>query len=174
MPAHEPDTDPTLLTPQTPAASDPDALTQVRAGPTVALRPDGKAPGTAIQALRESDSAFTQAGSVLGTPAYMPPEQAIGAIHKVNARSDVFGLGAILAVILTGKPPFAASSVETTRLQAAQGNVEECFARLDASGAEPELVSLCKRCLSKKPADRPADAGEVARAVAVFERHASP
>ncbi len=131
-----------------------------------ATDPDETVSGTAIHSMRESDSSFTQAGSVLGTPAYMPPEQAIGAINKVDARSDVFGLGAILAVILTGKPPFAASSVETTRLQAAQGNVEECFARLDASGAEPELVSLCKRCLSKKPGDRPADAGEVANAVA--------
>ena len=86
---------------------------------------------------------------MLGTPAYMPPEQAIGAIHKVDARSDVFGLGAILAVILTGKPPFVGNSVETTRLQAAQGSVEECYARLDASGAEPEVVGLCKRCLGK-------------------------
>ena len=131
-----------------------------------ATDPDETVSGTAIHSMRESDSAFTQAGSVLGTPAYMPPEQAIGAINKVDARSDVFGLGAILAVILTGKPPFMASSVETTRLQAAQGNLEECFARLDASGAEPELVLLCKRCLSKKPGDRPADAGEVAKAVA--------
>jgi formylglycine-generating enzyme required for sulfatase activity len=122
--------------------------------------------GTAILSLRESDSALTQAGSVLGTPAFMPPEQAIGAIHKIDARSDVFGLGAILAVILTGQPPFAGTSVETTRIQAAQGNVEECYARLDASGAEPELVALCKRCLSKKSGDRPADAGEVAAAVA--------
>jgi formylglycine-generating enzyme required for sulfatase activity/tRNA A-37 threonylcarbamoyl transferase component Bud32 len=128
--------------------------------------PDETASPTAIHSIRESDSAFTQAGSVLGTPAYMPPEQAIGAIHKVDARSDVFGLGAILAVILTGKPPFVGSSVGTTRLQAAQGSVEECFARLDASGAEPELVALCRRCLSKKPGDRPADAGEVARTVA--------
>jgi formylglycine-generating enzyme required for sulfatase activity len=128
--------------------------------------PEETASPTAIHSIRESDSAFTQAGSVLGTPAYMPPEQAIGAIHKVDARSDVFGLGAILAVILTGKPPFLASSVETTRLQAAQGNVEECYTRLDASGAEPELVLLCKRCLSKKPGDRPADAGEVAKSVA--------
>jgi formylglycine-generating enzyme required for sulfatase activity/tRNA A-37 threonylcarbamoyl transferase component Bud32 len=124
------------------------------------------AAGTAIHSLRESDSTFTQAGSVLGTPAFMPPEQALGAINKIDARSDVFGLGAILAVILTGKPPFAANSVETTRMQAAQGNVEECLARLDACGAEPELVALCKRCLSKMPADRPADAGEVASAVA--------
>jgi serine/threonine protein kinase len=100
-----------------------------------ATDPDETVSGTAIHSMRESDSSFTQAGSVLGTPAYMPPEQAIGAINKVDARSDVFGLGAILAVILTGKPPFMASSVETTRIQAAQGNVEECFARLDASGA---------------------------------------
>jgi formylglycine-generating enzyme required for sulfatase activity/tRNA A-37 threonylcarbamoyl transferase component Bud32 len=122
--------------------------------------------GTAIQSLRASDSAFTQAGSVLGTPAFMPPEQAIGAINKIDARSDVFGLGAILAVILTGKPPFVGTSVETTRLQAALGNVEECFARLEASGAEPELVALCKRCLSKRPDDRPKDADEVALSVA--------
>jgi formylglycine-generating enzyme required for sulfatase activity len=98
----------------------------------------------------------------------MPPEQAVGAIHKVDARSDVFGLGAILAVILTGKPPFVGKSAATTRLQAAQGNVEECFARLDGCGAEPELVALCERCLSKKADDRPADADEVAKAVAAL------
>ncbi len=128
--------------------------------------PDETTSPTAIHSIRETDSAFTQDGSVLGTPAYMPPEQAIGAIRNVDARSDVFGLGAVLAVILSGKPPFVGSSVQTTRLQAAQGNVEECFGRLDGCGAEPELVSLCRRCLSRKPDDRPADAGEVARAVA--------
>jgi formylglycine-generating enzyme required for sulfatase activity len=128
--------------------------------------PDETASPAAVQATREADSAFTQDGSVLGTPAYMPPEQALGAVREIGPRSDVFGLGAILAVILTGRPPFAATSSETTRLMAARGNVEECFARLDASGAEPELVALCKRCLGKRPEDRPADAGEVARAVA--------
>src|SRR5262249_35486582 len=51
-------------------------------------------------------------------------------------------------------------------LKAVQGDVADCFARLDGCGAEPELVALCKRCLSPRPADRPADAGEVARAVA--------
>ena len=51
-------------------------------------------------------------------------------------------------------------------VQAAQGKVDDCFARLDACGAEPELVALCKRCLAPEPADRPADAGEVAAAVA--------
>jgi hypothetical protein len=143
-------------------------LASGRAGPGRAAgdEPDQTSDGTAIPSPRESDSAFTQAGSVLGTPAYMPPEQAIGAIDTVDPRSDVFGLGAILAVILTGHPPFAAKTAETTLLQAAQGNVGECFARLDASGADPGLVSLCKRCLSKNPGDRPAEAGAVARAVA--------
>ena len=129
------------------------------------LDPDETHGATEIQSLRDSEGSFTQAGSVLGTLAFMAPEQAVGAIGQVDLRSDVFGLGAILAVILTGQPPFAASSAETTRVQAAQGHVEGCFARLDASGADPDLVALCKRCLSPKPPDRPADAGRVAAAV---------
>jgi serine/threonine protein kinase len=93
---------------------------------------------TEVRSLRDADELFTQAGSLVGTPAFIPPEQAIGALSKIDARSDVFGLGAILAVILTGEPPFAASSRETTRVKAAQGDVAECFARLDGCGAEPE------------------------------------
>ena len=128
--------------------------------------PEATVDATRVGSLRDSNGLFTQAGTVLGTPAFMPPEQAAGAVGKIDARSDVFGLGAILAVILTGRPPFTASSAETTRIQAAQGDVEECFARLDACGAEPDLMALCKRCLSPKPVDRPADAGAVALAVA--------
>jgi tetratricopeptide (TPR) repeat protein len=128
--------------------------------------PQATTGGTEVVSLRDSDGSFTQAGSVLGTPAYMPPEQAVGAIGKVDERSDVFGLGAILAVILTGNPPFAAASTDTTRVKAAQGDVADCFARLEACGAEPELVALCKQCLSPRPVERPADAGQVAAAVA--------
>jgi serine/threonine protein kinase/tetratricopeptide (TPR) repeat protein len=117
---------------------------------------------TEIKSLRTAE---TQTGSVLGTPAFMAPEQAIGAVDKIDRRTDVFGLGSILAVILTGRPPFRGDTVETTRQLAALGKVGDCFSRLDASGAAPELVALCKRCLSPDPADRPADAGEVATAV---------
>jgi serine/threonine protein kinase len=121
--------------------------------------------GTEVVSLRDTDDLYTQAGSVLGTPAFMPPEQAVGAVGKVDARSDVFGLGAILAVILTGQPPFAAASGEAARIKAAQGKVQECFDRLDSCGADPELVALCKRCLASEKDDRPAGAGAVARAV---------
>jgi tetratricopeptide (TPR) repeat protein len=108
----------------------------------------------------------TQAGSVVGTPAFIPPEQALGEIDKVNERADVFGLGALLAVILTGKPPYVGESFESVRVQAARGKLDNCFARLDACGAEPELIALCKRCLVFEPMERPHDAGAVAQAVA--------
>jgi serine/threonine protein kinase len=131
--------------------------------------PDGDAEqrlATEIRSARDTEGSETQAGSVLGTPAYMPPEQAIGAVEQVDARSDVFGLGAILAVILTGRPPYVGGDAESIRMLAARGKLAECFALLDVSGAESDLVALCKRCLSPERDDRPADARGVAAAVA--------
>jgi tetratricopeptide (TPR) repeat protein len=139
-------------------------------GPSLADASDAEAPptGTQVVSLRDSDGQFTQAGGVLGTPAYMPPEQAIGAVDQVDAQSDVFGLGSILAVVLTGRPPYEGDTAESTRQTGARGKVEECFGRLDSCGADPELVAMCKRCLAPDKADRPADAGAVASAVAAL------
>jgi tetratricopeptide (TPR) repeat protein/tRNA A-37 threonylcarbamoyl transferase component Bud32 len=108
----------------------------------------------------------TQAGSILGTLAFMPPEQAAGEVGKVDPRSDVFGLGAILAVILTGQPPYTGPDAEAVRVMAIRGDLAACLARLDGCGAEPDLVALCKRCLAFAPAERPRDAGAVAEEVA--------
>ena len=113
-----------------------------------------------------SDGSYTQAGSILGTLAYMPPEQAAGEVGKVDQRSDVFGLGAVLTVILTGTPPYTGADAEAIRVMAIRGDLAACLARLDGCGAEPELVALCKRCLAFAPADRPRDAGAVAEEVA--------
>jgi tetratricopeptide (TPR) repeat protein len=138
-------------------------------GPTAATEdPNETASGTVIRSLADTSGSATQAGSVLGTPAFMPPEQAVGAVHQIDTRSDVFGLGAILAVILTGRPPFVADSGEDTRVLAAMGRVDECFSRMDGCGAEPELVTLAKWCLAADRDRRPAEAGVVARAVAAF------
>ncbi len=130
-----------------------------------ARAPEQTQAWTQVSPTPESGS-HTQAGSLIGTPAFIPPEQAGGEIERVNERADVFGLGALLSVILTGKPPYVGETFESVRVQALRGKLEDCFARLDACGAEPELVALCKKCLAFEPADRPADAGAVAAAVA--------
>jgi tetratricopeptide (TPR) repeat protein len=137
-----------------------------REQPTAA--PEETTAETAIRSLRESDGSETQAGSILGTPAFMPPEQAAGAVHLIDERSDVFGLGAILAMILSGQPPFVGQTAEDVRVLSARGKVEECFARLDGCGADPDLVALCKKCLAAEKAERPANGGVVAQAVAAL------
>ena len=116
---------------------------------------------TAMDTPERGDSA-TRTGSVLGTPAYMAPEQAAGQIRQLDARSDVFSLGAILCQILTGRPPYHGTDGEAVRLQAVRGETAAAFTALDACGAEPDLVALCKRCLAFKQEDRPADGTAVA------------
>jgi tetratricopeptide (TPR) repeat protein len=125
---------------------------------------------TVIRTARSGSAAGsdTQAGSVLGTPAFMSPEQAAGEIDKLDERADVFGLGAVLCVVLTGQPPYRADTGEAVRLKAVRGQLADAFARLDASSTDAELVSLCKRCLSADRDERPRHAGEVADAVSGY------
>jgi serine/threonine protein kinase len=121
---------------------------------------------TEIKNSRTVEDHYTQDGDVLGTPAYMSPEQAIGAIHRVDQRSDVFGLGGILAAMITGKPPYVSDSAIETRFMAAEGQIQPCLERLEDSEADPELVILCKRCLNPKREERFASATQVAKQVA--------
>lgn len=123
---------------------------------------------TEIKTARFGSGSETEAGSVLGTPAFMPPEQAGGEIDKLDERADVFGLGAVLCVILTGKPPYVAASGDALRLMAVRGQLDECFARLDACGADAELLALCRRSLSVIRDSRPRDAGGLAAAVSGY------
>ncbi len=69
----------------------------------------------------------SQAGSVLGTPAYMPPEQANGEVERVDERADVFGLGAILCTILTGQPPYRGRDGGEIHRKAMRGDLADAF-----------------------------------------------
>jgi WD40 repeat protein len=123
--------------------------------------------GTVIQTARESDSA-TETGSMLGTPAFMSPEQAGGELDKLDERTDVFGLGAVLCAILTGQPAYVGKSGEEVRLMAVRGSLADAHARLDQSGADAKLVELCRQCLAIDRDSRPRDAGAVAGALAAY------
>jgi tetratricopeptide (TPR) repeat protein len=141
-------------------------LTASREPQRAAVDPEATTAQTVIRTGRDSD--FTQAGSVLGTPAYMPPEQAAGETGRVGPASDVFGLGALWCKVLTGDPPFGGPDADAVRRNALRGKTDEALARLAGSGADPEAVALCKRCLAVEPQDRPADANAVAHAVAAL------
>jgi serine/threonine-protein kinase len=148
--------------------------------PTEAEKAAGEAAASMIRTLRTEAAAglvgpaaaggATEAGTVLGTPAYMPPEQAAGQIHKFDERCDVFGLGAILCEVLTGKPPYCASETWRIVYLAALGELTEAFRALEGCGADAELVAVAKECLSPEMEKRPRDAGVVAERVAAYQR----
>jgi serine/threonine-protein kinase len=127
-------------------------------------RPDRAPPDTSVIATIRSgeEGSHSVAGSVMGTPAYMPPEQALGQIDELDERSDVFGLGAILTEILTGQPPYVGDGNECL-VMAARSQLDDAFARLAESRADEELIDLTKACLAPLKKDRPRDAGDLAQ-----------
>ena len=94
----------------------------------------------------------------MGTPSYMPPEQARGQTDRIDERADVFALGSILCEILTATPAFTGRAAAEILRKAADGDTADALARLDGCGAEAELIALAKDCLAVEPEDRPRDA----------------
>ncbi len=123
---------------------------------------------TVIETVRSgpgSSGSDSLAGSVMGTPAYMAPEQAQGEVEKLDERADVFSLGAILCELLTGKPPYESIEGEPVIVQAAKAKLDPARARIEGCDADPTLVKLCLDCLTPSKNARPANADAVARGV---------
>jgi serine/threonine-protein kinase len=129
---------------------------------------DSPAASTLYTTRAPAAASWTDPGSVMGTPAYLAPEQARGATEDLDSRCDVFGLGAVLCDVLTGAPPFRGATSEDCRRQSARGELADAYCRLDACGSDIELTALAKRCLSAEACDRPADGGAVAAAIAAY------
>jgi len=94
----------------------------------------------------------------------MSPEQACGEVERIDERSDVFALGAILCEILTGRPPYSGEG-EDTLAQAAHAKLEPAFERLAASDSDPELVAIAGNCLVAARSARCRNAEALAQAV---------
>jgi serine/threonine-protein kinase len=115
-----------------------------------------------------SDADLSHAGSVMGTPSYMAPEQARGENERIDPRSDVFALGSILGEILTGSPAFTGRNSNEILRKAGRRDTSDALARLDACGAEAELIALVKDCLAVEPEDRPRDAKVVSDRITAY------
>ncbi|MGE0710829.1 MAG: WD40 repeat domain-containing serine/threonine protein kinase [Planctomycetota bacterium] len=117
----------------------------------VILRPDG-APVLLDFGLARDLSAerLTQTGAVLGTPAYMAPEQLDGP-REVDERTDVYGLGGVLYELLAGRPPFEGGTVQV--LAAVVGH-EPRWPSVDRADVPPDLEAILRRCLAKAKEER--------------------
>jgi serine/threonine-protein kinase len=109
------------------------------------------------------DSKVTQDGALTGTPAYMSPEQA-GGQDTLDARSDIYSLGAVAYFVLTGQPPFAGRS--TVKMLAAHLYEQPAPVITHRADVPPQLEAVIVKCLAKAPADRFANVQSLESALA--------
>ena len=120
-----------------------------------------------LNLLRVGESRHTIEGDVLGTPTYMSPEQANGDLEKIDERSDVWSLGAVLYEILTGRPPFQAD--HPLHVLAAVLTEPPPPVRERCPAAPAELVAIVDRAMSQDREDRYAGASQLAAEIAAWQ-----
>ncbi|XZE52262.1 protein kinase domain-containing protein [Planctomycetaceae bacterium SH139] len=108
----------------------------------------------------EQDSGLTKTGAVMGTPSYMPPEQAAGNIEAIDHRADIYSLGGILYALLTGRPPFQAANPLDTLLQVLEK--EPVPPRQLAPKVPRDIETIALKALEKDPKRRYQTAQEMA------------
>jgi len=123
------------------------------------IKPSGDTP--AIRSGRDSDQGLTQVGQILGTPAYIPPEQLTGS--PAGPLTDLYALGVMLYEILAGRPPHEGKDAMEVLLKAGKGQITPPS---HLGGAVPRgLEEICLKATALEPADRYQTATELTRAV---------
>ncbi len=128
------------------------------------------APPRALLEQQPTDSPSTEEGRVLGTPAYMSPEQAAG--KAVDARSDLFALGVVLYEALSGVRPFGGDSSAEILASVLRDAPEPLHRK--SPEVPPALADLVMRCLAKRKEDRPSSATEVLSVLETLPRREQP
>ena len=118
--------------------------------------------------LSEGTSSLTQSGLMIGTPAYMAPEQVRGELDRIGPASDIYSLGAIMYEMLTGRLAFE-GSVTTVVKQTLSADPDR--PSQIAPGVSPELDAICLKAMSKDPSKRYASGGSMATAVRKYLKH---
>lgn len=160
----------------------------------VLLGPEPKITDFGLAKLLDQDSSMTQ-GQLVGTPAYMAPEQVKIQIHPIGPATDVWALGAILYEAITGRPPFLAPPEESPAVPLAESGVQRPKGQGKRSttdilyrilhdepirpsrlerGTDPHLEAICLKCLEKSPKDRFASAEALAQELRRHLNHEKP
>jgi eukaryotic-like serine/threonine-protein kinase len=123
-------------------------------------RPEDDAGPPSVAISDEAEHEATREGQYLGTPAYMAPEQAEGRLDLLDVRTDVYGLGAILFEILTGRTPHEGDSVMQILFRAA--NEPTPRTRAVEPSVPPALDAICSKAMARERSDRYASASDLA------------
>jgi len=143
---------------------DPRTITPRRPHETAVIE-TGLAPGPDADGGDEDEPLVTADGEVIGTPAYMSPEQASGDLDQVDSRSDIYALGAILYRLLTGRAPYTEPGRPLSRFAVLMRVIAEPPERVRSlvPDVSSELEAICEKAMSRDPERRYADAAELAR-----------